>query len=1720
MDPHEYASIAQWRKSLQKAIDAGATREAAINCETIGDLLRRSGDYKQALAFHRLEILLCRKMDSLCEIAKAHRFAGLCYQALGMFRQARDAFSLDIDVHRDLAEGGLRNARRKDVDPLELQRALCAMGNLHESEAARLEGSIRREAKLEDALELYRASLDEARRLRERPDTERRGAALERDALLNVGNMHFERESFVDAERCFRQAQALCPKRSVAHANFSIQIGAVLLATKRLDAAARIIGDAAGVLEQKRRTGHGVSDDLSRAYFNLAQARVKQLRLDAADRLFRRARAAKYNADACAEALSHVDGLRKAKAELDGLSERASHSGPQEKLGLAERAADLCAELGDFEAEAKWRTEALRLNPNLGDADKAQAYGMIGESLTRSGHGLAAAEWHKKEAAIYRAQGLRAKEAVAKDSLASALEEGGKPHEEVLAVYRKALALAQEAGSCETQSAILENIYLTMGELKKPTAAQRRERETVLARLLSLRDEDSDDDDDACAGDGGAALVDVPSLSPAEDSKQPLSAAINAAYDSLGLRPRPAAPADTPAQQDQQQRGNRKRNSPRKRGVLASATALSKAAASPTMVVGGIEDEEADSESDGDAWATGSRIPTRRRARRPAASPRRRQPRARSSSSAAAVTQVDEADSGGDSSSGAQSEENLKPGVSLLDLAACQGALSAAERDRDRASEAMWCLQVAAKLLEVGRPSDALGYAQRSLQIGADVSDKGLQMDARHAIGDCYAAAPDPERAAAQYDAWLRIAEARKETYEVWGACLRLAAANLDMAAEPSRTRNEASELIQRARAAAERSVRAAESPEGAPELERKRASMRQQSALMRAECLSKPVVREAPSAALRNAIPLYKQALRLARDSRQHIMYVLTCVAAGRAQLRLAGSDGVDAAERHARAALRYCEENHDANPGDAYHLLPQKAQACALLGDVHTADGNFELARRAYEDAIRLLSGDPADETPQTRARLHTARQALGKCRRCIEAKLRLPTLDTRLRNAGATAQRGLLAEAVEAYSSARDYTSVIRCGERLLPHLRGAAGPEAELLRRMSDAAAAMGRPAAARGYLRRECAIYQQSHDREAELDCLLAISKVSPSTAGTTWASPFRAAAQLASSLGRLNDQATALRGMETAAIARKDAREQAWSAAELKRLRPRLHGSAAAARGCRAGERCASAELIARDRDVERDQDRRRWWRARNRARNRHARKARGRSSNLQRRTSAPKRQRPDSSAGPASSSRARPNRATRRVPSALGGDVVVGPATGTATSSPRRRAAKKRKTLRQSRITLTPRRRGDAPHRLDSDDDDNSMGGGPVPDVEFGKENRGSANSAPVGRPPSVKPNLATVDQLAKKGAVSVVNASPKPGVSSTERTAPSAADEIAALAREGELSLQKCYRVLTAQSKAFRWHPDVSQALARRREQGSMGGNAWPDSICIVDTAVGWAELGAVLRALALPECAGCRLRELDVSCTRFDDDCAVALADMCADAGGPLARLTTLRLSLTMVSAAGFATLLPSLSALPRLTELDLSYTRLDDAALTALVECLAKVPSLRSLSLEGCLLKFESRDAKRLRLPKTLERLSVKACPLSCNGLRTLLDALSRSETRLLELDLSDLPLEGSDQHLRGACVTLSGVLQAHGDTMRELKLGAWGCRAITYLLAFSTAGLGSLSRGRSLSRICIPFSDMNASQESRLSEALLSSPAAKAAGRALVLSGGSRRATAE
>ena len=59
---------------------------------------------------------------------------GALLPGFGHVSPGADVF-LDIDVHRDLAEGGLekwRQGRR----PAELQRALCAMGNLHESEAA------------------------------------------------------------------------------------------------------------------------------------------------------------------------------------------------------------------------------------------------------------------------------------------------------------------------------------------------------------------------------------------------------------------------------------------------------------------------------------------------------------------------------------------------------------------------------------------------------------------------------------------------------------------------------------------------------------------------------------------------------------------------------------------------------------------------------------------------------------------------------------------------------------------------------------------------------------------------------------------------------------------------------------------------------------------------------------------------------------------------------------------------------------------------------------------------------------------------------------------------------------------------------------------------------------------------------------------------------------------------------------------------------------------------------------------------------------------------------------------------------------------------------------------------------------------------------------------------------------------------------------------------
>ena len=129
-----------------------------------------------------------------------------------------------------------------------------------------------------------------------RGPTRRRGAALERDALLNAGRCTLSARA-VDAER-YLQAQRLCP--AVWRTPLSIRPARC---RTQGSMPPRDVGDAAGVLEQKRRTGHGVSDDCPAptSISRCASAAPRRRRSPLSPRACRQ-----DNADACAEALSQL----------------------------------------------------------------------------------------------------------------------------------------------------------------------------------------------------------------------------------------------------------------------------------------------------------------------------------------------------------------------------------------------------------------------------------------------------------------------------------------------------------------------------------------------------------------------------------------------------------------------------------------------------------------------------------------------------------------------------------------------------------------------------------------------------------------------------------------------------------------------------------------------------------------------------------------------------------------------------------------------------------------------------------------------------------------------------------------------------------------------------------------------------------------------------------------------------------------------------------------------------------------------------------------------------------------------------------------------------------------------------------------------------------------------------------------------------------------------
>eukprot|EP00954_Amorphochlora_amoebiformis_P000718 55984-Amorphochlora_amoeboformis.AAC.1 len=237
---HQLASVEAWRKSLQQAIDANATREAATNCESIGDILRRKEKYTLALKVRTACFKMIISSPTLYlrpfSITSLKFFSALNWEThlragkpTGLPACATSASGSSIrllnpsnmmwsSMNKWEAQGELTSTplsynggadTYSHIQPL-LRfvlplSAFCALGNAYCSwaELPKYENSVLKEVKLEESQRFFKSSLYEALKLRKSEETSKRALPLLRDSYLNVGNtfdLQEERDEAIRSE--------------------------------------------------------------------------------------------------------------------------------------------------------------------------------------------------------------------------------------------------------------------------------------------------------------------------------------------------------------------------------------------------------------------------------------------------------------------------------------------------------------------------------------------------------------------------------------------------------------------------------------------------------------------------------------------------------------------------------------------------------------------------------------------------------------------------------------------------------------------------------------------------------------------------------------------------------------------------------------------------------------------------------------------------------------------------------------------------------------------------------------------------------------------------------------------------------------------------------------------------------------------------------------------------------------------------------------------------------------------------------------------------------------------------------------------------------------------------------------------------------------------------------------------------------------------------------
>ncbi|XP_069812971.1 tonsoku-like protein isoform X1 [Dendropsophus ebraccatus] len=480
--------IRQLEKAKCKAQRGNNLREEAAVCNQLGELLARSGRFKEAIEEHRQELVICEGLGDVIGCAVANRKIGEAYAELGNYEAALKHQRIHLDLARSVGS---------DVEE---QRALATIGRtyLYMCEVGNVEAQGPAEESFLRSLEVVDNKLEGSVPSRDLSEMRAR-------LFLNLGFLY---DIMGQSEKCsfYIRKSIFIAERTQLHEDLyraNSNLASINLRSGEHSKAIRC-------WEAARECAHRMRDRSmeSECYCSIGQTLLSLGDLTAGKRSLKKAFRLGSQQESDRETVRRNLKYAIKGCQLEEALSELTEGNHQGALSLYEQLGDLYCKVGCYSKAVEYYKMQLRCAESLKRPDRELA--VIHVSLAATFSDLRdyqqAVKHYRVELGLRR--GNPREECKTWLNMALAVEEDGQGYKEVQSCLSSARRCAREAGDAQLQRKVLRQLLAAQQKLGAP------EDEETAAELQEL-----------CSGDSGESSEDeeTENSEPLQESELELS---------------------------------------------------------------------------------------------------------------------------------------------------------------------------------------------------------------------------------------------------------------------------------------------------------------------------------------------------------------------------------------------------------------------------------------------------------------------------------------------------------------------------------------------------------------------------------------------------------------------------------------------------------------------------------------------------------------------------------------------------------------------------------------------------------------------------------------------------------------------------------------------------------------------------------------------------------------------------------------------------------------------------------------------------------------------------------------------------------------------------------------------------------------------------------------------------------------------------------------------